>query len=691
MIDQRLYIDGVLADIDDDTKITLDIKSNLLRDVSKIVSNATYTVKLPKTVHNQALVGHADKLNGGNNYPYKMHHARYFRNGVEIINDGRAVLLSIGDKIEITIIWGLYQKFSTLVSEGTTLNQLTNSDRILYQSKNVPDKYTDALNKNFFYAKLDVWKHDNTVDYSWRSGMSYVTPSGIGRGRTLSSGVTFGGSRSNTDVGYDYLQPSVKVSYLLDLIKQQEGVDFQFSDDALAYIQTLIIPLISRKSNELTFDDQFTASLPETAVTARDQQINITVGTGSNVFNEAAGTTQSTISAAADANVILDISAEWSWDNSTSTPQGHSSHSFGGSTTSTDNYSHIDTYLRMTVTSGAKSNDYVIGVNGWCDDRVPSGYKGIIRKKITGYGKIELKKGDTIQFHFTNPRGILRGTKFYGGTIKATLSSDENVPSGGYYPICYNLPKIKIIDFIKFLACVTGTFPMQVSDEGVVKFIPYNIVWSNLSKAVDWSNRLIPHEGSNKPKNIEYTVDEWCQHNWYKWKEDETVIGNYDGEIKIDNESIDTERDVFTFPFAATDGSNVPMWEEAEKSTGHGTFGGGSSSSDTTTDTTDSQPSYSACKDRILRLAEDSNGLATGVFDINMQDVLDDKYRMLAMTLNNAHSITENIIISDIELLNFDETKPVYLAQYGAYFAVTEIKASSNGTAEVTMLQLYIE
>ena len=131
--------------------------------------------------------------------------------------------------------------------------------------------------------------------------------------------------------------------------------------------------------------------------------------------------------------------------------------------------------------------------------------------------------------------------------------------------------------------------------------------------------------------------------------------------------------------------------EEAEKSTGHGTFGGGSSSSDTTTDTTDSQPSYSACKDRILRLEEDSSGLATGIFDINMQDVLDDKYRMLAMTLNNAHSITENIIISDIELLNFDETKPVYLAQYGAYFAVTEIKASSNGTAEVTMLQLYIE
>ena len=50
MNDERLYIDGELVDIDDTTKITMDIKSNLFRDVSQIVSNSTYTVKLPKTV-----------------------------------------------------------------------------------------------------------------------------------------------------------------------------------------------------------------------------------------------------------------------------------------------------------------------------------------------------------------------------------------------------------------------------------------------------------------------------------------------------------------------------------------------------------------------------------------------------------------------------------------------------------------
>ncbi len=688
MIDQRLYIDNVLVDIDDSTKITLDIKSNLLRDVSKIVSNATYTVKLPKTVHNQTVFGHSDKINAGGEWAYTMHSARYFVNGVEIIGNGKAVLLSIGSSIEISIIWGLYDKFSSLVSKGTTLNELTNSDRILYSSSNTPETYANALNKDYFYAILDVWKHEATIDYTWKHTSSKTYPEG-GRGGSTTAGSTggFGGNRgdgSSTNKGVEYLPPCVKASYLLRLIKEQLGVDFVWTGDAIAYINTLIIPLISRKSNELTFDGQFTASIPQTAITGTNFLLNVRVDNGTNVFNEVEGSTHDKLTVASDANVIFDITADWAWDNTSVSPQGHGS----SNGSSYDNYGHQDNYIRMIITSGSEETEYVVGINGSVIDRVPSGYKGLIKKTMTGYGKIELKKGDTIQFRLTNARGMLVGTQFYGATIKATLSSDENVPSGGYYPICYNLPKIKVIDYIKFLACVTGTFPMQVSADGIVKFVPFHAVWDNLSEAVDYSSRLIPSESSNKPKDIEYTVSEWCQHNWYKWKEDDTVVGNYNGEIHINNNSLNNERDVFTFPFAATDGRNVPMFSK-ETSTGDGSFGSGERPSEGENE--DNEPSYSACKDRILRLAKDDNGNATGNFDINMQAILDEKYSLLTQTLNNAHVIKENIIISNIELLSFDETKPVYLAQYGAYFAVTEIKASSNGTAEVTMLQLYIE
>ena len=89
MNDERLYIDGELVDIDDTTKITMDIKSNLFRDVSQISSNSTYTVKLPKTVRNQMILKHTDLVHANDSYPYMMHTIRYFRNGIEIIRNGR--------------------------------------------------------------------------------------------------------------------------------------------------------------------------------------------------------------------------------------------------------------------------------------------------------------------------------------------------------------------------------------------------------------------------------------------------------------------------------------------------------------------------------------------------------------------------------------------------------------------------
>ena len=39
MRNDELYIDGHLVDMDDDTKVTLNYKSNIFTDLSKIVSN----------------------------------------------------------------------------------------------------------------------------------------------------------------------------------------------------------------------------------------------------------------------------------------------------------------------------------------------------------------------------------------------------------------------------------------------------------------------------------------------------------------------------------------------------------------------------------------------------------------------------------------------------------------------------
>lgn len=689
MTDERLYIDGVLVDMGTDTKITLDIKSNLFRDISKIVSNNTYTVKLPKTVRNQMVLKHTDLVQSQGDYPYKRHAAHYFRNGVEVIKDGIVSVLSVSNEaIEVSIVWGLYPNFSNLVSNGTTLNQLTSDARILWTGNDEADTYENALTKDYFYAGMNVWTAEKVNEY-WNYSNSGSNK--WDQSRTWGSG-TFAGSHNSKS----YLHPSVKVSWVLWLIKSCTGVDFRFTGEAKDLIDTLIIPLINNKATELTFNETFSASLPAINGTTLGS-INATIKTGSNIFKETSGeVTQLTAIADAKVYVNMQCVAEYNLNN-----WGHKG-SRGW------NFNGCFAMMVLTGSDGSIKGRYTAGDAHSGTDR--SGNRtanfsdypsGIYTDYLNGTGVVEMEAGDTLTFgvryccfsgfggsgvsqedYFkaTTPQGNNPPTTFKGGTIEiAATGSDDTVPVGGYYPIAYNLPNIKIIDFVKFLAAITGTFPKQLNSDGVVEFISYSTIWNNKVVAMDWTRRVVPQGGENKPKELDFKMSDYAQHNYYKWKEDDTVTGNYDGDLMVENKSLDVSREVMTFPFAATDGNYVPMYTKEEDTT----------NSDGTT--TENKPSYKACKDRILQLVDDGNGKAAGVFNINMQDILKEKYKDIGDTLQSTKVVKETMRIRDIELLEFDETKPIFLTQYGAYFAVNEIKSEATGLAEVEMLKLEIK
>ena len=138
--------------------------------------------------------------------------------------------------------------------------------------------------------------------------------------------------------------------------------------------------------------------------------------------------------------------------------------------------------------------------------------------------------------------------------------------------------------------------------------------------------------------------------------------------MTIDNKTLEYTQDVCTLPFAATDGNRIPI----RTLDSFGMKNGGE---------------YKGCKERIMTLRDDKEQAALR-FDIDLQNIFDTKYKQLVASIANAHVITERLNLSDLDILDFDETKPVYLAQYGAYFAVTEIKTTSSGYCEVTMIEL---
>lgn len=789
MTDQRLYIDGELVDLGEDNSITLSIKSNLFRDITEIVSNNTYTVKLPKTVRNQRIIGHADLVqNGGSTYPYAYHTAQYFRGGVQLIKNGRAAVMSVGDEIELSIVWGLYPALQEIVDGNMSLNEIESDAHIQYLTSNQPDSYNTAVQRGYFYANYNPYSDE--TDYQWTEGSSVLANSGMteiplnngaietpdmwdycdfsvddtqtdykyclipvnylstvyimnakggdkyrlyaflnsagavlevadanrstlqqGISESLSPGYDVAyvlinivvsqsdgvrisarnlpSAGSSSDIyevlykgsRYRDIRPVVTVPWVLDRIEATKGVAFNWQGDALSFISSLAIPLIEDEPDSESYESTKVIFKLEPMTGLGDIPFYVSQGS---VFFDTTEVLGTTAVAKVDAKLYFNIKAQWSWAVDTEHP----------ALTAGSKVYYLLTPCRLvmsikprveddaTDTDIDNSTKYAIGDESTSYIENGEMLDGMGTVILAGAGEIDLKEGDTISFALENDYGTPTSLVFTALNVTATLKEEDGVPRGGMYPIAKNLPDIAVTDFVKFLCAITGTFPLQIDNGDSVDFVEFDTIF-NLSRAVDWTTKLIPQSNENKPQEIEFSLDDYAQQNWYRWKEDDKTHGHYDGCLTIDNDTLEASRDAFEFPFAASDGDTVPLKDYDARE-----------HYDITTDLTyhavisEVSDADADCEPRIMNLHQGSNGEAALRFDINMQDIIDTKYKNLGKALAQAKVIKETMALSDIEIMEFDETRPVYLAQYGAFFAVTEIETNDDGTSDVTMLQI---
>lgn len=939
MTDHQLYIDGILMDMSEETAITLDIKSNLFRDITKMTANTTYTINLPKTAHNMAVLEFAGKPSTSSKYPYIFHTARYFRNGLEIIRNGRASVLSVKETIEISIYWGLFQALATLQSSDLKLNELNCTKYLRFAKNNTSDTYEKAISEGVFYGRYETavlktsseeWQgYDRNVggnsdttyslvdgkirtgteigkyvsgevltDETYRcaiipfeTGMRATISKVLGKGQfrtwaildtnknvlsladdagkteketrpvlfapdpmlgmfvsagacianletsvametisirvraekagsveygalnketgettpwgtyeisaageaeinvvkskpsgllvyikpsvdkmismSISTSVaayylsdgklsqvqasgeysvkytsgsepidvdlqapataklliinaikdystgttilvksisepennakasrgTFGGSFGNSGGGTfkseGTIQPSVTAQYILDLITVQTGVAFGWSNRAKETINGLAVPLITRKADAQTVVGSLEGTFFQTESLGI---LDFQPTSLSEVFDGLEiGHRYSQLNVKIACKMIFDVQMNWSWDASKVTPSGHKSWSFGeGSTESQAFYSYPPNYIEMKVKHNNGDGNwtetpYIAGLQQdetsgkYVTDYESDKLNGRFIHLVAGRGEIDLEEGDIVTFEMKHPKNqALIGLKCYNGRLSASIKQSDEVPYGGNFPIGKNLPDIKVTDFLKCICILTSTFPSQRFIGGTLTFADIVNLWEAKAQAVDWTKKLIPSEASNHPRQTDFSVEGYCQHNIYKWKEDDTVYQQHDADMTIDNKTLEYTQDVCTLPFAATDGNRIPIyeWENHQY-----TFG-------RTTKTVQTPTKYKACKDRIVNLTKNDAGYAELAFNIDLQGIFDSRLEKLRKTVANPHQITERFNLSDLEILEFDETKPVYLAQYGAYFAVLEIKTTSSGYCEVTMIEL---
>lgn len=703
--DRQLYIDGVLMDIDEGTEISLDIKSNLFNDVESMESNRSYTIKIPKTVRNMTVLGRADVPKSGTDSPYIFHLCRYLVGGVVIIPDGRVSVLSVKESVELAIYWGIFPQLTTLQENETKLNELETGEHILYSKRNEAMGYSEAIKAGVFYAQYDAYrKSDNADDWSGRDdivttegeqstsakGTSFGGRDDSGEGGSSSS--AGGGVFGNSTITSNPIQPSVSCSWVLSLIKASTGVGFTFPREARRYFKTLAIPLISRKADEQTITGALKATISDTSALGL---LSFTLGDSTTSFKQQKGETVTQLDVVTACELRFSVGMTWSWDASNAKPQGSRSWVDSDGVEHTEGYyNYYGNYIEIKIVSKHDANEtdeskytaycYVGRAQRDSDGNITGStitdlesnkIGGRFTHRISGSGKISLEDGDVVTFTMSNQKGTLHGLECTNGTIEAKLTDSEEVPYGGMFPIGKNLPDVKVLDFVKFLSLIAGTFPRQACTGGSVEFITFGEVWDNRGKARDWTRKLIAYGDENVPRTMDFTVGSYCRHNRYKWTDDDTVEGDYSADLVIDNDTLEYEQDVWTLPFAASDGSRVPIFNAKTIA-----------SNDRTS--TASSDSYNACKDRIMNVLANDGGKAYLRFDIDLQKILDEKYKQLAATISRAHVVKEWMNLTEVDIMQFDETIPIYLAQYGAYFAVTELKVTDGGYTEATMIQL---
>lgn len=658
----ELYIDNILMDVDENTKVTMALRSNFLRDVSEITGNSSYTIRLPLTARNRTAIDATDVIAHQSIYPYTMHTAKYIRDGITLISDALAVVVNIGETIDVLLTWGINAKLVNLISKGVKLNDFQEQAFLNYwnpySSYNWGQLMANPLNYFAFYAHSD-WNKPLEDNEEWQEA--------------IQQGWMYRG-----------YHPCARVNWVLYLISQEYGITLSFPNESQNLLNILCIPLVSDKPTDYTLQtDTITLADFVNGGSGRGYLFKVKNPTGNVLSQATTEVIKLTTTGAKDITVTFDFTCNVDSVNALEFING-GGHMYVVPVTDEPTIMWENgTPVEFEVMDNS-GNYWLLRCRGTVD----------VALLAAGYG---------VQFYINAnidafALGAVVGEIMTGAlatTITFSISdSSEHVQYGDKYPIAQNLPNISVVDFIRTLCVLLGVFPRQMKGD-TLYFYPYKKVWENEAFAVDWTRRIIPSYIAERPQGMTFTVDGWAQRNYYKWKEIQTSREGFDGEIDIPNTTLETERTVFELPFAImktndSGKAQIPIY----KLNNYEKLKDGSE----TTPTFDVEE----CTPVLCTVApkrdgryfstpssdDDSKELQIGTDYLKLSEIIMNKYTELTTALSSAVIITERIRISDYELSNFDETIPVYLQQYGRYFAVLDLEASADGTATVKMLTL---
>ncbi len=608
---EQIYINGVRMDVPKDNNLSLIFQSPYFTDLDSIVSNRTTAVDLPSTPNNLQAIEQANLETSETAFAYNKHRVVYVRDGLQVFS-GLATLQSITPTtLRFSFVWGNVSVFQKLLE--TNLRDLqTGEDYVGYND-------AAAAAGDFHYPP--GWNSR----YNWGTGAASVQP-------IMPVGAII--SRLQTQFG---------VQIVMRGMKQAETVPFKDYG----------IPLIYRNAD----DESRRRQGVEMGGTGTVDVLGLVEGAIPYTMTYMQGATQNLNGMAHGA--LIDVgeidriricvpAGFQTWNNRTGATGGlrivstDETGVYFGRLLRTVKMAHTFDQGRVVHTVEA-DEDFEVNTRG-------ISYIALLICSQHGSAASQAHPPVT-------PCGVLTPKRILVyDPSRETLTYGD----GAIFPLYRNLPDWTVSDFLKNLMKIEGLFAYS-TDEKTIVFVTIGDLYAARGQALDWTDRIVSAGGAPTETTVVY--GNFARRNWFKWAEDETVKGNHDGYIDIDNENLDREIDLVTVDFAPTEGDRIPVWSYTEGAS-----------------------EWQEVEPRILKQQEGGPKLS---FDgLDWPTLIDTKYRSYRNMIARIRSVKVSVALDTWELTRFDATIPVYVRQWGHYYAVMKLTAKGNGLADAELLQM---
>lgn len=618
-------------DMDEDSGVYLNYKSNILGDISKIESSHSYTIRLPKTAHNVSII-EAVRATRDTRFPYRKHTAMLLRDGIPIVRRANVTLRSVGsDSIDVSLSFGA----------GAGVKQLLSDDKNLSDMKNVvgDGRYYTQWSRHLSGDKP-------IADYGFR-----------------------------TDDLNAWYHPAISVAQVLWLIEQSYGIEIDVTSIA-DKIKNMVVPLLKRNGLKSEVRRLVVMGNSVSAVIEREGEEPVvfdgrfTTLTFTPNNNDDYGVEFGDAVAGGVYRLIIPkrLTTRFVWSGDVSV------------TYTDDADNPIDMFLVMVSTGWTGFGQNII-------------LKELGR--VTPYDITDNADGTkTARFSFANevseyaenngvvrpnsvafccPRGTTMcevsaiievqneykvNTKDFGDNYKlnGAIYDFENL-EGEYYYIP-NLPDIKAADFVKGICQLTGAY--AVVEDKTMRLISRDEVKNGVQ---EWRNRKVSDDG------LSFSVSDIAQSNVFKYKT-ESGNGNFSGTIKVNDETLPWSATLVESPFTEVKiGAKNNLSFSLYKYNDEGVQ-----------EFTEDTKAY-VCS----ALSADKQTFLT-IEGLKWSQILATNYKTYEHIIKNAKVKTARFRLSPLDLLELDMNKCLY--DDGAYWIIQSVKTKADNVCDVELVKI---